>query len=366
VKTTEVRLGSRSYPVFVGEGILARLSGLLTRLGFSSAPVVVSNPRVFKLHGDSLRRSLEAAYGPAPVVFIGDGERFKNIASLQKVYQGLIRAGADRRSWVLALGGGVVGDLAGFAAATFVRGIPYVNVPTTLLAQVDSAIGGKVGINLKQGKNLIGAFHQPSAVLSDIGTLRTLPPRELASGLYEVLKCGVIRSEKLILYIERNLQAILSASPSALEHVVLEASRIKAAVVSSDEMEAKQRMILNYGHTVGHALEAATGYRRFKHGEAVAWGMMAAVGFGRELGLLEEKSAQRLLRLIHRVTKLPTLRGISPGRVWNALGRDKKFAGGRIRMVLLPRLGAAEIRNDIDPANLKRFLKNFIESSSNI
>src|SRR5437867_3437337 len=366
MKDIDVDLGPRSYSVMVGEGLLGRAGTILKRLGFSSAPIVISNSRVLRLHGHSLLPSLERNFGPTAVIVIGDGERYKNLNTLGRVYENMFRARADRRSWIIAFGGGVVGDLAGFAAATFMRGIPYVGIPTTLLAQVDSSIGGKVGVNLELGKNLIGAFHQPSAVLSDIAALRTLAPRELASGLYEVLKCAAIRSKSLVLYLEKQLPEILACEPPALEHVIQEASRIKAEIVSGDEREGGERMILNYGHTVGHALEAATDYHRFKHGEAVAWGMIAAVGFGRELGLLTREEAGRLARLIRRVRRLPSLDGISLRAVWSAMGRDKKFHSGRIRMILLRELGAAEIRDDIDPEHLRRYLKGFVERGGDL
>jgi 3-dehydroquinate synthase len=366
VKTLTVDLGERSYPIMVGAGILDEAGRRLRRLGFNSPPVVISNSTVFRLHGERLLRSLRQEFGPAPVIRIGDGEQFKNHATLLRIYDGLFRSRADRRSWILALGGGVVGDIAGFAAASFMRGIPYASVPTTLLAQVDSSIGGKVGINVPQGKNLIGAFHQPSAVLSDTATLKTMPPREFASGMFEVVKSGAIRSEPLLTYLERRLAACLECQPSALQHMVVECSRIKAEVVSRDETEAETRMVLNYGHTVGHALEAATLYRRFRHGEAVAWGMIAAVGFGREMGLLSAGEASRLVALTHSVARLPSLEGIGIARVWKALARDKKFRDGRIRMVLLRRLGETVICSDIDPAHLRRFLRRFLQDRGQV
>ena len=362
MKTLTVDLGDRSYPIMVGEGLLDRAGNRLARLGFTSSPIVVSNSAVFGLHGERLLRSLRREFGPSPVILIGDGERFKNHATLIRIYNGLFRCRADRRSWILALGGGVVGDIAGFAAASYMRGIPYASIPTTLLAQVDSSIGGKVGINMPQGKNLIGAFHQPSAVLSDTGTLRTMPPREIASGMFEVVKAGAIRSEPLLMFLEKRLPACLSCRPSTIERIVVECSRIKAEVVSGDETEEELRMVLNYGHTVGHALEAATRYRRFRHGEAVGWGMIAAVGFGREIGLLSASEAARLIALIRSVTRLPSLDGMGIEEVWSALVRDKKFRDGRIRMVLLSRLGETVIRSDIDPAHLRRFLRRFLQS----
>jgi len=360
VKTLYVNLAQRRYPIFVGGGLISDAGRLLAKQGFDSAPIVITNSRIQRLHGATLEKSLQRALGRAAIIRIGDGERFKNHSTLMKIYQGMFRVHADRRSWILAFGGGVIGDIAGFAAATFMRGIPYVMAPTTLLAQVDSSIGGKVGINVTQGKNLIGAFHQPAAVLSDTQVLRTLPKRELASGLYEVVKCGAIGSESLLSYLERRLSDILDCSAPEMEHVVVAAARIKADVVASDEKESKLRMILNYGHTVGHALEAATGYKRFKHGEGVAWGMLAALEFGRELGLLKTEASERLIRLIHRVGPLPSLKGIGGGDLWNALIRDKKFRSGRTRMVFLRRLGGAEIRDDINDSSLQRFLRGFL------
>jgi 3-dehydroquinate synthase len=360
MKRLQVDLGERTYSVLVGEGVISSAGGLLTRLGFRSSPIIVTNSTIFRLHGANFLQSLKQDFPDPRIIQIGDGERFKQHATLQKIYSGLFHAHADRRSWLAAFGGGVVGDIAGFAAATFMRGIPFVSIPTTLLSQVDSAIGGKVGINVPQGKNLIGAFHQPSAVLSDIAVLKTLPPRELAAGIYEVIKYGAIRSEGLLGYLERNLQDILKCRPAMLQHIVVESSRIKADVVARDERENELRMILNYGHTVGHALEAATSYRRFIHGEAVAWGMVAALGFGSELGLLDSRAVERLVALIHRVEKLPSLQGIAHHAVWNALVRDKKNRGGRIRMILLPNLGESLIRDDIDPQHLSSFLKSFL------
>ena len=360
MKRLRVELGDRSYPVIVGEGVLEHAGELLRRAGFSTAPIVVSSDRVLGLHGRRLLGSLERAFSKCPVIRIGDGERFKNHQTLAMLYRELLRAGADRRSWIVAFGGGVTGDVAGFAAATYMRGIRYVHVPTTLLGQVDSSIGGKVGINLRQGKNLIGAFHQPSAVLADTAVLQTLPARELASGLFEVVKCGAIRSRPLLAYLEKNLDRVGGCRSDALEHVVASAARIKADVVSRDEREGGLRMILNYGHTVGHALEAATRYRRFTHGEAVGWGMLACVGFGQQLGALTGAEAGRLSALIRRVAPLPALEGIRCGSLWAALARDKKFDSGRIRMVLLRRLGEAIVRNDIEPARLRRFLSGFL------
>jgi 3-dehydroquinate synthase len=363
LKILHVNLAERGYPIIVGQGLLADAGSLLAKHGMDSPPIVITNSTVLRFHGPGLLKSLLHAFGRAPVISIGDGERYKNHSTLLKIYQGLFRQQASRRSWILAFGGGVVGDIAGFAAATFMRGIPFVMAPTTLLAQVDSSIGGKVGINVIQGKNLIGAFHQPTVVLSDTSTLRTLPERELAAGLYEVIKCAAIRSERLLRYLEQKLPAIMDCRAQEMEHAVLEAARIKADIVARDERESSLRMILNYGHTVGHAFEAATDYKKFKHGEAVAWGMIAALEYGRELGFLQEEEAGRLMRLIRRVGPLPRLRGISVGSLWHALVRDKKFGAGNFRMIFLRKLGTAEIRGGVDPSSLRRFLKKFLAAN---
>jgi 3-dehydroquinate synthase len=363
MKKLQVELGNRRYPVMIGTDLLLRSGRILARLGFNSPPIVVSNARVMRLHGKPLLSSLQAVFGPVAVVCIRDGERFKNQTTLAKIYDGFLRARAGRQSWVLAFGGGVVGDIAGFAAATFLRGIPWVGVPTTLVAQVDSSVGGKVGINLAQGKNLIGAFHQPTAVLADTKVLRTLPVRELAAGLFEIVKCGAIRSEPLFAYLEKRLDAVIDCEQAAIRHIVLNAVRVKAEVVAADEREAGVRMVLNFGHTLGHALEAATDYRRFNHGEAVAWGMVAAAGLGCAVAGFPSQDEKRLVRLIHRIERLPTLRGISCARAWEALRRDKKSPGGRIRMILLRRIGRSEIVDNLDPSRLRHFIADFLTTA---
>ncbi len=365
MKKIQVQTEQAMYPIWVGQDLLSKTAELLHGEGLRPTPVVVTNPTVWRLHGRTLQRALKPVFGRFPIITIGDGERYKNRRTLQQIHDGLFHAHADRHSWVLSFGGGVVGDIAGFAAATFMRGIAIAHVPTTLLAQVDSAIGGKVGIDVPQGKNLIGAFHQPRAVLSDPSVLKTLSGRELAAGLYEVVKYGAIRSASLLSYVEKNIEDILRRDGTTLEHVVAECSRIKARVVGRDEKEGGLRVILNFGHTVGHALEAATGYRRFRHGEAVAWGMMAVLGLGAGIGLAGEEECARINRLIHNIEALPGLGGIEWESVWNALGRDKKFRGGKIRLVFLRRIGETEIREDIDAALLRNYLKAFLRENAN-
>lgn len=366
MKTLYVDAAGGRYPVMVGPGLVARAGPILSRLGWKTPPIVVTNRTVLALHGSSLIPSLETSFGAVPVIRIGDGERFKNHATLMKIYREMFRAHADRRSWILAFGGGVVGDIAGYAAATFMRGIRFVMVPTTLLSQIDSSVGGKVAVNVPEGKNLVGAFHQPSAVLSDTEVLKTLPGRELSSGLYEMIKQAAIRSDRLVRYLETRLEAVLDCKTRELTHTVAESVRIKADVVALDEREENLRMVLNFGHTVGHALETATRYARFKHGEAVAWGMVAAIGFGRELGFLADDGADRLTRLIRSVGPLPSLRGIGLKQLWEAMARDKKFRSGNIQMIFLPRLGEAEIRAGIEPEKLRSFLRRFLSSGGKL
>jgi len=364
MKTLNVTLDNHRYPVFIGAGTLAQSGELLAGQGFKGAPIVISNSTVMRLHGKTLLASLEKEFGKTPVVKIGDGERFKNHESLFHIYDAMFKLRAGRSSWILAFGGGVVGDIAGFAAATFMRGIPYAMVPTTLLSQVDSSIGGKTAVNVPQGKNLIGAFHQPSAVVADTETLKTLHPRELASGLYEVVKYGAIASNNLIGYMEKRLPEILNCGARELEHIILASAQIKADVVALDEKETGPRALLNYGHTVGHAFETATHYRKFKHGEGVAWGMIAALRYGREIGLLKEAEVDRLIKLIRDVGKLPPIKGIPFDDVWNALMLDKKFQRGDIRMILLNEPGKAAIYDGIEKDSLRGFLKKFLEASS--
>jgi 3-dehydroquinate synthase len=363
MKTLNVTLKDHRYPIMVGKGVLADSGKYLLKQGFRTPPIIISNPTVMRLHGAKLLQSLQSVYETVPVIKIEDGERFKNHATLMKIYDGMFRVHANRRSWILAFGGGVVGDIAGFAAATFMRGIPFVMIPTTLLSQVDSSIGGKVAVNVVQGKNLIGAFHQPSAVLSDSEVLGTLPKRELASGLHEVIKCAAISSKPLLRYLEQKLPEILQCQTKALEHIILAAARIKADVVAVDEKETGLRMILNFGHTVGHAFEAATDFRKFKHGEAVAWGMIAVLEYCREVELLRAEESTRLIQLIRRVGSLPSISGIPFNTLWEALMHDKKFRKGEIRMVFLQSLGKAAIYNGIEISALQDFLQRFLTGS---
>lgn len=355
-----VALGERSYPILVGTRLLARAGRELVPLGFDNPPIVVADARVMRLHGQALLASLREEFGAVQIVRIAGGEGAKSIETLLGIFQALLRRRVHRGSWLISFGGGTLGDVAGFAAATFLRGIPYVQIPTTLLAQVDSAVGGKVAINLAQGKNLVGAFHQPRAVISDVSVLRTLPPGELRSGLYEAIKAGAVGSPILVRFLEQAVEDVLAGCPGPLERVVVESCRIKARVIARDERERDLRMVLNFGHTLGHALEAAGDYRRFRHGEAVAWGMLAALEYGTASGVTDHRTARRIAGLIHRAGRLPGLKPVQFARVWRHVEKDKKAQGGCLRMVLLSRLGAPVIVREPERNMLRRFLKAFV------
>jgi 3-dehydroquinate synthase len=346
-----VTTASQTSTILVGDGLLEELGARLDAHGVGPRRFVVSNPTVWRHHGTLVARSL-----PGQPILIPDGERHKTVATVSKIYDALIQGGADRGSTLVAIGGGVVGDTAGFAAASFLRGIPLVHVPTTLLAQVDSAIGGKVGVNHPLGKNLIGAFHQPTLVVSDPRVLTTLPRREFRSGLYEVVKYGVIWSRGLFDHVSRHTKAIFARDPSALTPAIVESSQIKAQVVSTDEKESGVRRILNFGHTIGHALEAVTNYRRFRHGEAIAHGMLGAADISAARGLLPEVERQALADLIARLGPLPSLADVSGPAVLEAVRRDKKVVHGTLHFVLATTIGQTTTVDDVSQDEIRAAL----------
>ena len=349
----DVDTGSRSSAIWIGDGITEQLPALLDTHDVGKRRFVVSSPVVWRLHGARLQH---IAGGTEPVL-IPDGERFKNLQSVSRIYEALIRAGADRGSAIVAVGGGVVGDTAGFAAATFLRGIGLAQVPTTLLAQVDSSIGGKVGVNHALGKNLIGAFHQAAVVAIDPLLLETLPRREFRSGLYEVVKYGVIANRDLFDRVARDTKRIFARASDVLLPVIAESCRIKARVVSADEREGGLRRILNFGHTVGHALEAVTRYRRYRHGEAIALGMLAAADLSVARGALAERERQALAQLIAQLGPLPTVSDLRIGEVLEAVRRDKKVVHGRLHFVLAIEIGATMTVDDVTEEELAAVLK---------
>ncbi len=348
----DVNAGSRSSTIWIGEGTSDSLSSQLDTLGIGARRFVVTSPTVWRLHGPALQASLNE---PKPII-VPDGERSKTLQSVSRVYEALIRAGADRGSTLIAVGGGVIGDMAGFAAATFLRGIALVHVPTTLLAQVDSSIGGKVGVNHPLGKNLIGAFHQPAAIVIDPLLLGTLPRREFRSGLYEVVKYGVIASRPLFDRLVKETKAIFDREPAALLPAIEESCRIKARVVEADELEAGLRRVLNFGHTVGHAIEAATKYRRFRHGEAIAYGMLAAADLATVRGALAEHERKALAELISALGPLPSVADLGLDEVMEVLRRDKKVVNGKLHFVIAIQIGATMTIDDVTENELRAVL----------
>ncbi|HEV2615382.1 MAG TPA: 3-dehydroquinate synthase [Candidatus Acidoferrales bacterium] len=346
MKTSHVRSASTSYPVICGHGSLARLRSRVDELRDGGEVFVLSSPRVWKFWGRAVMRQL-VRVARNRVILFDDREVAKRLATVEGICRELVRARADRQALLVAVGGGVVGDVAGFAAASYLRGVRIAHVPTTVVAQVDSAIGGKTGVDLPEGKNLIGAFYPPQIVLADPSVLRTLPPRQFRSGLYEVIKYGVIGDKELFGFLERKFDALLSLDMPTLEWVIHRCVRAKAQIVSRDERESGLRQILNFGHTIGHALESLTEYKAFLHGEAIGWGMLGATLIAVGLGRLNENDASRIASLIARCGTLPVLPRISSEALLRAIGADKKSRGGRVRWVLPRSVGAAEIGVDV-------------------
>lgn len=342
-----VRTASRSYEVLVERGLLRSSSALLQEVIPSQAKVfVVSSAPILNRWGAPLIDSFTQAARQIAVLEMSDGETSKRLGPLEKLAVKMIGMGADRQSVVVALGGGVVGDVAGFLASVFMRGISVIQIPTTLVAQVDSAIGGKTGVNLVCGKNLIGTFHQPLAVLVDPEVLSTLPEREYRSGLFEAMKYGVIRNPQIFELMESKRKALLKHDGELLERLIIDCVKVKAEVVSADERERGERRILNFGHTIGHALESATRYKHFLHGEAVGWGMVAATAIGKNMNITRPETAQRIISLVLAYESLPTA-DVSGKRVLKLLQSDKKTMGGVPRFVLPTEIGKVDVVSNV-------------------
>jgi 3-dehydroquinate synthase len=340
VDTIKVELGDRSYPIIIGAGVLDDLGAQVRGLYGPGRVAVVSNPTVCRLYLQRVSASLRAAGCDMVTVEIPDGEEYKTLSSLALIYDQLLAAGFERRSPVIALGGGVVGDVAGFAAATLLRGVPFIQVPTTLLAQVDSSVGGKTGINHSAGKNLIGTFYQPQLVLIDVDTLKTLPRREVLSGLVEVIKYGVILDAALFALLEQQLDLVLALDADLLRQLVRRSCELKAMVVRRDERESDYRAILNFGHTLGHAVESVSGYKRYLHGEAVALGMAFAATLSVGRGYCERETMQRIIALLKRAGLPVDLPAELVGRqLARAVASDKKASSGKIKFVCLESIG---------------------------
>ncbi len=351
VARLEVRAGAGRYAIEIAPETAERLADLLDRAGTPQRRFVVSTPNVWRLHGHRF-----AAISRDEPILIPDGERHKTVATVGRIYDALIRAGADRASTIVAIGGGVTGDVAGFAAATYLRGVPVVQVPTTLLAQVDSSVGGKVGVNHPLGKNLIGAFHAPALVAIDPELLATLPRREFRAGLYEVVKYGMIASRTLFDRVAEGLPRLFAREPALLVEVIAASCRIKAGIVEEDERESGVRRTLNFGHTAGHAIEAVTKYRRYRHGEAIAYGMLVAAELGVRRGLFEAADRALLAALITKMGPLPPVADLSASQVLEAVARDKKVIAGQLHYVLPTAIGATTIATDVSTDELLQAL----------
>jgi 3-dehydroquinate synthase len=344
MKTLHVDLASRSYPIHIGTNLLEQPALFEPHLKSSTTVFIVSNTTVAPLYAKTLMNTLSQLGKTVRLLELPDGESYKDWQHLQLIFDELLAHGADRQSMIVALGGGVVGDMAGFGAASFMRGIRFIQVPTTLLAQVDSSVGGKTGINHPLGKNMIGAFHQPVAVIADLNTLRTLPPRELSAGLAEVIKHGAIADADFLDWIEANTDALLACDTDAMAHAVLRSCEIKSAVVSADEREGGIRATLNFGHTFGHAIESGLGYGEWLHGEAVGCGMVMAADLSARLGQISIIDAERLKRIIASMHLPVAPPKLGSQRFMELMQVDKKTEAGQIRYITLGSIGAARIQ----------------------
>ncbi|MGB2941723.1 MAG: 3-dehydroquinate synthase [Candidatus Macondimonas sp.] len=357
MQTVTVDLGPRSYPIHIGSGLLAESSLWTPHLGNGQVMLVTNTmlaPRYLA--------PLHAALGDrrADTLILPDGETTKTLATAERIWDALLAARCGRDATLIALGGGVIGDLTGFAAACYQRGIDFIQMPTTLLAQVDSSVGGKTGVNHLRGKNMIGAFHQPRCVIADLDTLRTLPERELRAGLAEVIKYGLIADAPFFDWLETNLDALLNRDPRALTHAIAVSCRTKAAIVAADERESGVRALLNLGHTFGHAIETGMGYGAWLHGEAVATGMLMAADLSARLGQLAPGEVDRVQTLLTRAgLPVQAPASLDAGRFLELMAVDKKVQAGQLRLVLLRGIGQGELRADVDSRPLRALLEQF-------
>ena len=354
-KRISVKSSTVEYSIVCGEGILRDGANEIRKLGKFSRIHIVSSPKVWRAVGKRVQRGLGAKNIHATHL-MDDAESAKNLFTLENLSRSLIRAGIDRHALIIAVGGGVVGDVAGFAASACLRGVALVQIPTTLISQVDSAVGGKTGVNLPEGKNLVGTFYPGRLVLVDSAMLKPLPERQYRGGLAEVIKYGIISDAKLFAFLEKNFDAVLRREPNALAHIISRSLEIKAHVVSRDERESGLREILNFGHTFGHALETITNYRVYQHGEAVAWGMMAAALLGHEIGLTPADEVSRIVSLVRRLGPLPPWPNVPPKKLIAVMYSDKKARAGKLRFVLAHKIGKAESHENVPMETLEHVL----------
>ncbi len=347
MKKIKINLGLNSYQILIGSGLLKETGQRLKEIGFSDRLVIITNPIVQKLYGNSLNQALLKDGFKVTILPVADGEEQKSLETAGRLYTELSEAYTERGTPILALGGGVIGDLAGFVAATYFRGVPLVQIPTTLLAQVDSSIGGKVAVNHGQLKNKIGAFYQPRLVISDSSTLKSLPQGEFANGLAEVIKSAVIRDRDFFTFIETNLDKIKSLDEGVLEEVIFRSASIKAEVVAKDETDLGLRHILNYGHTIGHAVESISDFK-VAHGQAVAFGMLAAARISNKMGLLDERDVLSLKNVIEKAGLPIEMPNLKVAEVIQSMKHDKKVLNDKIRFVLLKSIGSAFITDEVN------------------
>lgn len=348
LNVVDVNLGARSYPIYIGSALLPSVADWVLERTTATSVAVLAHPRLARRYAGPILEGFARRSVRTETILVAPGERNKTLATVARIYGRMVAARLDRKSVLVTLGGGVLGDIGGFAAATYLRGIPFVQVPTTLLAQVDASVGGKTGVDLPGGKNLVGSFHQPSAVIVDTETLCSLPDREIRAGLAEVIKYGIIRDSSFFDFIEAHVAPILALQQDPLTLAISRSCALKADVVSSDETEQGMRAILNFGHTIGHALETVTGYRRYRHGEAVAIGMVAAALIGEEIGSTPPEVTRRLAAVI-RSAGLPRAfpKDVTLTEIRDAALRDKKAVGGKIRFVLATQIGNVETGKEI-------------------
>lgn len=355
---------SNSYDIVIGNGILKSLGSAVKRLNIGRDAVVITNPQIKRMYGSVIKKSLKVKGFSVLFLTVPNGEHSKSAPKAFELMEKLARYDVFKKVFIVALGGGVIGDLAGYVAAAYKRGIPYIQVPTTFLAQIDSSIGGKTAVDLSVGKNLVGAFHQPKIVFSDVKVLSTLPIRQIRNGLSEAVKYGVIRDPKLFRYLEENYKKVLNVDTKVLTHVVAESSRIKADVVMADEKETLGiRTILNFGHTIGHAIEAAGGYEVYQHGEAIALGMRAAAELSREFTKFPAQDLQRLNDLLTAIGLPQTLKGVKRSDVMRLMKHDKKFISGKTRFVLAKKIGTVKVVEGISSERIATAVKKLMTSS---
>ncbi|MBS1258063.1 MAG: 3-dehydroquinate synthase [Candidatus Scalindua arabica] len=356
MKDIFVDLGKDSYNIIIDKGILNQVGTLISKVISPSKAIIVTDKTVAPLYGNIVLDSLSECKFDVKVVSMELGEEQKSMAKAEELYENLFDHEMDRKSLIVALGGGVLGDLVGFVASTFMRGIPFVQIPTTLLAQVDSSIGGKVAVNHPRGKNMIGCFYQPKSVFIDTDTLRTLPKEEMTAGMVEVIKYGMIKDSAFFEYIEKHLPAIMKLEPAVLEEIIYNSCKVKAHVVELDEKEEGLRAILNYGHTIGHALEALTSYKKYRHGDAVAMGMIYATKIAIEMKLVDEEVLKRQESLFVKLGLSLKDTELNPNDIVSILYQDKKTIGGRLRFVLPIRIGDVVINDGADEETILKVL----------